>query len=99
MIVEKKIQLKHPDGKKAPSIATDTYDAICKSLIGCLTRKKKATYAAMVREVGADFKISKTKFRGSLQWYVEWVRLDLEAKGTLKKIPKTSPQQFTLSKI
>ena len=35
-------------------------------------------------------------FDGSISWYVTTVKLDLEAKGMIERIPKVSPQQLRL---
>jgi len=37
-------------------------------------------------------------FDGEIPWYVITVKLDLEARGILKQIPKKSPQRITLVK-
>ena len=96
--MEQKIQLTHPQKKKAPSIDKEKYDAIRSSLVGCLKRNGKSTHAEIMHEVGNDFKTQNVKFQGSLQWYVEWVKLNLEAKHIVKRIPRTSPQQYALMK-
>jgi hypothetical protein len=40
----------------------------------------------------------KIRFDGSLNWYLEWVKLDLEAQGIIKRIAKTAPQKYLLVK-
>jgi len=39
----------------------------------------------------------KNKFQGSIAWYVEVVKLDLEARKIIKRIPKTKPQLYRLN--
>ena len=38
----------------------------------------------------------KNKFSGSIPWYVVSVKLDLEARGILERIPKTSPHRLRI---
>jgi hypothetical protein len=37
------------------------------------------------------------KFEGSITWYVTTVKLDLEARGLLVRVPKSSPQRLRLA--
>ena len=51
------------------------------------------TFTRLVEDVrqriGSDF-------QGSISWYVVSVKLDLEARGILKRVPGTKPQQISL---
>ena len=38
-------------------------------------------------------------FRGSIEWYVEVVKLDLEARKMIEQIHKTKPQLYKLISI
>jgi uncharacterized protein DUF6958 len=35
-------------------------------------------------------------FQGSIEWYVEVVKLDLEARKLIERIPNTKPQLYKL---
>ena len=37
-------------------------------------------------------------FKGSIGWYYTTVKLDLEARGLIERIQKTSPQRIRLTK-
>ena len=39
-----------------------------------------------------------SRFDGSISWYVTTVKLDLEARHVVERIPGTSPQQLRLEK-
>lgn len=83
-----KIQLKHPLGKKAVSMDKLKYDILNKAFLNQLKKRGKA--------IAEDFKSNKIKFEGSIQWHVEWVKLDLEAKKEILRVPKTSPQKYEI---
>ena len=40
--------------------------------------------------------LEKEEFKGSPMWYITTVKLDLEARGLIERIPKSSPQQLQL---
>lgn len=83
-----KIQLKHPLGKKAVSMDKLKYDILKKAFLNQLKKRGKA--------IAEDFKSNNIKFEGSIQWHVEWVKLDLEAKKEILRVPKTSPQKYEI---
>ncbi len=83
-----KIQLKHPLGKKAVSMDKLKYDILNKAFLNQLKKRGKA--------IAEDFKSNNIKFEGSIQWHVEWVKLDLEAKKEILRVPKTSPQKYEI---
>lgn len=37
-------------------------------------------------------------FDGSINWYVTTVKLDLEARGIIERVPRSRPQQLRLKK-
>jgi hypothetical protein len=91
--METRIQLKHPAGKKAVSMDRDKYNALKKALLDCLMTKGESTHAEILQAITADFKKNKTKFEGSLEWNMEWVKLDLEARKVIKRMDQ-SPFRF-----
>ncbi len=88
--METKIQLKHPAGKKAVSISKDKYELLKGETIKYLKSNPEGTFSDISKAISQDFKERKIKFSGSLNWYLEWVKLDLEARGIIKRIPKTA---------
>lgn len=95
--MENKIQLKHPEGKKAVAIDKLKYNLIREAILKYLKKKDEATHTEIWEAVTDYFKKSKTKFEGSIQWYIEWVKLDLIANKIINKVDKTSPQKFKLN--
>jgi hypothetical protein len=94
--METKIQLKHPAGKKAVSISTDKYELLKKQITDFLSEKTQGTFSDISKSIAQKFKEKKIRFEGSLNWYLEWVKLDLEAQQVIIRVPKTSPQKYSL---
>ena len=94
--MKQKIQLKHPAGKKAVSMNKDKYDVLHKSLLNCLKKEGESTHAAILQTITKDFKKKKIKFEGSVEWHMEWVKLDLEARKEIKRVGE-SPIKFILA--
>jgi uncharacterized protein DUF6958 len=95
--MESKIQLKHPAGKKAVSMDSGKYNILKKALLNRFKTKGELTHAEMLQAIADDFKKNKTKFEDSVGWHMEWVKLDLEARKEITRIPKTSPIKFTIA--
>lgn len=95
--MEQKISLKHPTGKKAISMDKEKYGVIEKSLLICLEEKSEATHKEILNTITEDFKKNKIKFEGSVEWHMEWVKLDLEARKKITRIADTTPIKFKLT--
>jgi hypothetical protein len=94
--METSIQLKHPAGKKAVTMAKGKYDTIKKVLLKCLETKGASTHVQILQSILEDFKQKKIKFEGSVEWHMEWVKLDLEARKEIKRIGEKSPVRFAI---
>jgi hypothetical protein len=88
------IQLKHPAGKKAVSMDKEKYNTLKKVLLNRLNTKGESTHAEILQVIAEDFKKNKIKFAGSIEWHMEWVKLDLEARKEIKRISDKSPLKF-----
>jgi hypothetical protein len=95
--MDQKIQLLHPAGKKAVSIHKDKYDVLKKVIINSLKTKGESTHSEMVDFITDDFRKNKIKFEGSLEWYLEWVKLDLEARKEIRRVDDKSPVRFIIA--
>jgi hypothetical protein len=91
-----KIQLLHPHGKKLARIDKDKYDLIRKAILKAL-KKGPLQHAAMLETILADFKKGKVKFEGAVEWYMEGVKLDLEATKVILRTPDKPPYQWLLA--
>ena len=93
MAKEDKILTLHPEGKRGVSIAKRKYDLIKTFIIETLQKRDKITYKELndlaVKQLSKNFE-------GKVNWYVVTVKLDLEARKIINRIPKTSPHQIKL---
>ncbi len=81
-----KILTLHPQGKSGVHISKHNYERIKSAIIGFLLVHKTLTHTQLLdfveKEVGKDLS-------GSVPWYVEVVRLDLEARKLICRKGKT----------
>jgi hypothetical protein len=88
---EEKILTKHPKGKKGVRISKSKYEIIKSSILKCLKRKD-LTHVELTKCVNEKL----GKFQGSISWYTETVKLDLEARNIVKRMQETKPQVYKL---
>ena len=88
-----KILTLHPQGKKGVNIHKSIYETIKTFLIKTIEAQHEITYKALNKK--AIEELSKT-FDGKVGWYVVTVKLDLEARGIIERIPKTSPHKVRM---
>jgi hypothetical protein len=94
--MDQKIQLIHPDGKRAVRIDRQKYDVLRKAIISSLNINGQSTHSEILNSITEDFKKYKIGFEGSLEWYLEWVKLDLEARNEIKRVENKSAVIFRL---
>lgn len=95
--METTIQLIHPAGKKAVSMNKGKYDIVKRSLLDRLRSGGGATHKEILQAINDDFAINGTKFEGAVEWHMEWVKLDLEARREIIRIGNRSPVVFALA--
>lgn len=94
--MEQTIQLKHPTGKKAVSMHQGKYNVLKKPLLDRLKTKGESTHKEILHAILDDFSKNNFKFEGSVEWHMEWVKLDLEARKEIRRIGNKSPIKFAL---
>jgi hypothetical protein len=94
--METKIQLSHPAGKKAMRIDKDKYEMLRKSISRCL-KNESLTHKELLNAIITDFKKNKIKFSGSIEWYMESVKLDLEANKLICRYKDKSQLKFQIA--
>ena len=87
-----KIETLHPQGKKGVNIDKVKYDQVSAFILEKLA-KGPITYEAL-----SDLAIEELQpvFDGKVVWYIVTVKLDLEARRIIQRVPKTSPHQIRL---
>ena len=91
-----KIQLRHPDGKKAVSMDKGKYDTLKEVLLNRLKTKGESSHTEILQTMTEHFKMEKKKFEGSIEWHMEWVKLDLEARKKIKRTGDKSAIKFAV---
>jgi Family of unknown function (DUF6958) len=88
---EKKILTKHPSGKRGVNIAQTKHDTIKEAILSVL-KNKELTHTELFDRLNQRLE---GKFAGSINWYAETVKLDLEARKLLERT-SAKPQKYRL---
>jgi hypothetical protein len=97
--MEDKIKLLHPGGKNAVKIDRKKYEILNKAILHCLAKKDALTHTEMFEAVKAYFEKNKIVFEGSVQWYMESVKLHLEATKAIQRITEKIPHKWKLNNL
>jgi len=85
----------HPDpAKQGTNIAKPKYDMIRRAILESVRKHSEITFQELARAV---CKRVQDRFEGSVTWYVTTVKLDLEARGLIERIPHSRPQRIHLA--
>ena len=89
------IQTLHPDpSKQGVRIEKDKYDTMRETILLNLKQLGAVTFTELSTVV--EHQLS-GRFDGSVMWYFTTVKLDLEARGELRRVPKSKPQLVELA--
>ena len=88
------IRTLHPEKKQGVNISREKYEVIRNAILCILQQKKQMTFMNLCREVEKEVN---GKFDGSVMWYVTTVKLDMEARGEVKRVPNSRPQLVRLA--
>jgi hypothetical protein len=93
--MDEKIMTLHPEeGKSGVNISKRKYDVIKETIVASLRAHGVMTFTGLNKDVHDKL----AHFDGSISWYVTTVKLDLEARHVVERIPGTRPQQLRLVK-
>ncbi len=92
---EAKIMTLHPSGKQGVNILLRRYEVIKDFILSKLKELSEISFDELtdlaVQELSANFD-------GKVVWYMVTVKLDLEARKLIERVPKTSPHKLRLTK-
>lgn len=93
--MNEQIQTLHPDpSKKGVQIDKEKYDLMRRSILEKLEQQGRITFTELSALVEDDLR---GRFDGSMMWYYTMVKLDLEARGELRRVPNSKPQLVELA--
>jgi hypothetical protein len=84
----------HPAKKQGVNISREKYDVIRNAILCVLQAQKEMPFMKLSRAVEKEVN---GNFDGSVMWYVTTVKLDMEARGELKRVQNSRPQLVKLA--
>lgn len=91
--MEEKIRTLHPQGKQGVNISRAKYDTIREDILKVTGEQGEIRFKDLPAAVEA---VLEEPFDGSLSWYVTTIKLDLEARDLIERVPGSSPQRLRL---
>ena len=92
-MAEEKILTKHPQGKSGKNISKRKYDTLKRAILSIL-RDRELTHTELFNHLNKSLKDT---FLGSVSWYGETVKLDLEARKIIERT-SSKPQTYRLKR-
>ncbi len=84
----------HPAGKQGVNIERSKYDLIRQAILDIMHQRGEISFGDLAAAVAAHLS---QPFDGSIGWYTTTVKLDLEARGLIERVPGRSPQVIRLA--
>jgi hypothetical protein len=95
-MVEEKILTLHPEeGKQGVNISLSKYEMIRQAILDAIRSQGTITFKGLVSLI--DYNL-RNRFEGSITWYVTTVKLDLEARGEIERVPGPGEQKLSLKR-
>lgn len=83
----------HPSGKRGSNITK----ARCAVVVQKIVENIAAAGVLLFKDLAAQAKARLlAEFNGAINWWTTTVKLDLEARGVIERVPGSSPQQLRL---
>lgn len=88
-----KILTLHPEGKQGVNLDRTKYDAVRGAILDVLSSEGVVAFADLSERVA----VLLPDFDGSYGWYTTTVKLDLEARGEIERLPGRGSQKLRRS--
>jgi len=92
--MDNKILTIHPQGKNGVKIDRNKYNIVRAAILEVLSSVEETTFTALMADVEVPLN---GKFDGSIGWYTTTVKLDLETRGEIERVPGSKPQRIRLA--
>ncbi|MGB5160951.1 MAG: hypothetical protein WBP10_11325 [Thermoanaerobaculia bacterium] len=93
---EKRVQIRHPDPTKSmPAIDHWKYEAVRQAILTAVPKSGEGLlFKELPGRVREHLPADKLENLGSVSWYTTTVKLDLESRGEVKRVPGSRPQRL-----
>ena len=91
-MAEERILCLHPQGKQGVNILRSKYEAVRGAILRVVEEEGVMYWSDLTERCAALL----PDFEGSLGWYVVSVKLDLEARGVIERLPGSGKQRIQL---
>lgn len=93
------VEALHPDPTKTSTrVSRDRYEAVRDALLAVIPHTEEGVRFSALRElVAPHLPDGQVPRGGKVGWWVTTVKLDLEARGLIERVPKSSPQRLRKS--
>jgi hypothetical protein len=92
--MDERVMTLHPQGKQGVNLDKHKYDIIRQAIVASLAERVEIPFQELAAAVAARLA---APFDGSIGWYTTTVKLDLEARGVVQRVPGRSPQILRLA--
>ena len=89
-MAEERILTLHPQGKAGVNIKRAKYEAVRAAILQAIDAAGVLSFGELPARCAALL----PDFDGSISWYVISVKLDLEARGVIERLPRKGKQQL-----
>ena len=93
-MAEERFHCLHPQGKQGVNILRSKYEAVRDAILQVVEAEGVMYWSDLTDRCATLL----PDFEGSLGWYVISVKLDLEARGVIERLPGTGKQRIQLKR-
>ncbi|MCF8241553.1 MAG: hypothetical protein K9J16_09205 [Melioribacteraceae bacterium] len=86
-------------GKKPTKISKEKFELIRDRIIEILSKNNEGVlFKDLPKMISERLTVAQRSLIGSISWYTTTVKLELEVRGEIKRIPNSKPQRLILTK-